>query len=146
MNRRRIMMAQHKKKHTELEINEKNALLCTIGPRSFYKVNEGLAFCAIIRSHIFWLPLLVSEQKSAVAYTTKPWIGDGSPYTSIEYDGKIYHVSNYGCAMLQTVAIVENPYNLPVLNDVLKKGAYPNNEQGQQQAAKDLLDYYFGKV
>lgn len=145
MNRRRMMMLQQVKRiRTELEINGKNVLLCKIGSRSFYKVNDGLAICAIIRSSEFWLPFLVSEQQSAVTYTAN--MGNANAIATIDYDGTTYHVSNYGFAVRQTNPINENPFNLPVLNDVLNKETYPNTVEGQQQATKDLLDYYFGKV
>lgn len=144
MSRRRMMMLQQTTKtRPELEISDGGVSLVTVGSRSFVKVNEGLAICAIINSNAYILPLLVSTIKSAVSYDGA---GVHDSVTSIEYDGIIYYVSHYHNAMHKNYGLKANPYNLPILNEVLYKDSYPNTVAGQEQAAKDLLDYYFYKT
>lgn len=147
MNRRRMMMQpKANTKHIELEITEGNTLLCNMEGRDFIKVNNGLAICAIIKSNIYWLPILVSETEAVVTYRTTPDVGIFPSIASVEYEGRTYYVSHYHNAMRQDEKLIENPYNLPILNDVIDKSSYPNTRAGQQQAAKDLLDYYFYKT
>lgn len=147
MSRRRMMMLQQTTKtRPELEVIEGNITLCTIGTRNFIKVNEDLTICAIIYSNKYQLPLLVSEIKEAVTYRTTPIEGIFHSLTSIDYEGKKYYISNNQYAMNQSNIITYNPYHLPILNEVLNKSAYENTALGQQQAARDLLDYYFGKI
>lgn len=143
MNRRRMMM-QLKRVRNEIEISEANTLILDISYRRYKKVNEGSAVCAINKVGKYWVPILVSEDPDAVVYLVNDFTY--SAVTTVEYGGKLYYVSNYGHAQEQSAPIRSNPYNLPVLNDVVGTEPYPVSAAGQQQAAKDLLDYYFGKV
>lgn len=146
MNRRRMMMLQQSKRiRTELEVTEMNVVLCIIGGRTFSKVNSGLAICAIFDFGRNWrMPILVSEYIDAVKYTTS--LGGIHNYlTTFQYDSKTYYVSNYNYAMGANLELV-NPLNLPVLNEITNVSLYTQSIAGQQQAAKDLLDYYFGKI
>lgn len=145
--RRWLMMAQQKANRirTELEITEANVLLCKIGGRSFSKVNKDLAICALFDFGNNWrMPILVSEYRDAVRYNTS--LGGIFNYlTTFQYEGKTYYVSNYNYAMGANLAL-ENPLNLPILNKITNVSLYTQSIAGQQQAAKDLLDYYFCKI
>lgn len=138
------MLQQSKRIRTELEVTEGNVVLCTIGARPFIKTNSGLAICAIFDFGGNWrMPILVSEYRDAVRYNTN--IGGFDYLTTFQYDSKTYYVSNYNYAMSANLELV-NPLNLPVLNEITNVSLYTQSIAGQQQAAKDLLDYYFGKI
>ncbi len=56
-------------KKDEYYVNEKEDILCTIGGRNYYKMNEVPAICAIAYSDNDWVgPILVSTEPSAVTY------------------------------------------------------------------------------
>jgi hypothetical protein len=141
-----MMMLQSKRIRRELEISEGGVLLGTLIGRNYYKTNSGLAICAFMDfGTSYRLPILVSESWASVTYNTNPPAATFSSLTSINYEGKVYFVSNNQYAMGQD-APTNNNYNLPILNEITGVNSYPHSAAGQQQAAKDLLDYYFGKV
>lgn len=68
-------------------------LLCTLGGRTFYKVNDGLAYVAIFRNpNGYCGPILVSDVADNVAYTT---CGKNFSYNyTVEYLNKTWYISN----------------------------------------------------
>jgi hypothetical protein len=91
------------------------------------------------------MPILVSEIRESVIYKTAPPYSTFESLTSVEYKGKTYYVSDYNYAMGAKESLV-NPLNLPILNKITNVSLYTQSIEGQQQVAKDLLDYYFGKI
>lgn len=153
MNRRRMMMQAKSQVHHELEFTDGRLLLCQYGACSYYKVNEGLAICCLLRRlgsngvTEYRVPMLVSDNKAA-AYLSRTFSGSGSiESVTVEYDGKLFYMSAWALAAGQIDYSQEsNLYNLPYLNDLVNSELYPYTDEAKRQAMTDLLDYYYGKI
>lgn len=129
-------------------VSEIGKSVFTIG-RDYTKSRQGDAIVALVRytggdGKTYLGPLLVGTTYDSVVYRTTY---DGKECTgnigSFDYRGATYfYSSNYNYMEVSSSSTWISDY--PVINDIMNKGEdYSGDENGQKQAAKDLLDYYY---
>ena len=125
-----------------LEVINANTLIATVSGRSFYKLAEGLAIACSVTFGSLTGILLVSETKDAVIYSVDDYYGSYGSLGSFTYNDKTYYYSakNY---FKSSGTVTTNYY--PYLNGINGK-TYEDSNAGSEEAAKDLLDYYFNKI
>lgn len=124
----------------ELEVTNANTLIATIGSRQFTKTNDGLAIACTVTFGRYTGILLVSEVAEAVTFSA--YYSTLTSAGSFTYDDKNYYYSSRDYFMdYGTVTS-----NYPNLNKIMNDKTYTNDNPGSEEAAKDLLDYYFKKI
>lgn len=125
---------------TELEVTDANTLIATIGVRQYTKTNDGLAIACTVTFGRYTGILLVSEVAEAVTFSA--YYSTLTSAGSFTYDDKNYYYSSRDYFM-DSGAVTSN---YPNLNKIMNEKTYTNDNPGSEEAAKDLLDYYFKKI
>ncbi len=151
MNRRRMMMQQATKRiRNEIEVAKANTFIgrakIDVGSREYFTVNDDwcivswISFVSYISGKTFYTPFIISCTENGAIYRITGGGKTSKTYT-INYNGEIYYYSDVPFAS----PIFDIVSDFVYLNDITGIESYTDVRQSTQ-AAKDLLDYYYGKI
>ena len=141
--------------HSELEVTSAVYLGRTKLPsgyyRSYYKTNADWAiaswicFKSDISGNLFYTPFLISRSVDGIVYSADAGGSVVKTAYTVEYNGELFYYSDvpYSANYQSAYNTLETDYIF--LNEVMGVDSYEDT-RNSTQAAKDLLDYYFGKI
>lgn len=136
-------------------VQNKDDLLCTLSGKKYTKTADGQAIVAIVKyqatddtktcsAGFCTGPLMVSTTLTSVYFTSDNKIikpGGTEDINKMIYKNKPYYISSNGYYMCGYDA-GSDTLNYELLNDITGK-TYTWGSNGKEEAARDLLDYYF---
>ena len=137
--RRRMMTPPNNFPRRECEVTDADTTLTDSG-RRFYKLGNNLAVAAIVKYSTYYGPFLIFFQNAQndgykFQMGSEWWTTRGT--TKVTYNNTDYYVTSFS-----NWTTTKPTSTFPYLNDITGVSAYST----PAEAAKDLLDYYYGVI